>query len=227
MKSINHYLQIAGEMVRQDAERERMQAAMEAMWQARWRLPEEISGLGWIHRVVSTDPHDALRVGVQVLASAAPRIKALPVGLGRLSAAGLEQVEHALAWLFHQANRRRQASVLRDIVLSALLFDEVAVQVVHLPHQIKALAAGGGSTASLQSARRYGDFANLVRNPRDVHVRYSDWLAEAVLYRQVIPAEDLVRFWGRQAEAVQSRLARAAHGTRLYATVYDYSSGKY
>ncbi len=195
MKSLNHYQDLAAELVQQDANKDRMLASMEQMWQARWQLPEEISGLGWIHKVVSTDPHDALRAGVRVLSSAEPRIKVLPVGLGGLPEPGLEQIEHTLGWLFHQANCRRQSSVLRDIVFSALLYDQVCAQVVYLPHQIKAIQAAGGETASLQAARRAGDFVILVRNPRNVHVRASDWATEAVLYRQVIPATDLVNFW--------------------------------
>lgn len=45
MKSLDYYQQLADELIRQDAEKDRKQAAMEAMWQSRWRLPEEISGL--------------------------------------------------------------------------------------------------------------------------------------------------------------------------------------
>ena len=223
MNSLDYYQSAADELIRQDADKNAMQAAMDAMWQARWRLPEEISGLSWVHKVVSTDPHDALRSGVRVLASAAPRIRALPVGLGALPPAGLEHVEHALAWLFHQDNRRRQASVLRDIVLSALLYDEVTAQVVYLPHQIRAVSAAGGNTAGLQAARRFGDFAILVRNPRDVHVRTSDWMPEAVVLRQQVPAAQLISFWGAQAAAVQNKLDKDAKGEFKYATVYDYT----
>ncbi|MBN2043630.1 MAG: hypothetical protein JW757_01315 [Anaerolineales bacterium] len=223
MKSLDFYQKRADDLIQQDAGRNRMLAAMEQMWQAQWQLPEAVSGLGWIHKVVSTDPHDALRAGVRVLSSAEPRIKVLPVGLGGLPETNLEQVEHALGWLFHQANRRRQASVLRDIVLSALLYDQVCTQVVYLPHQIKALQAVGGGTASLRAARRAGDFVILVRNPRHVHVRASDWTTEAVLFHQVVPAADLVSFWGSQADPIKEKLAADMQGELRYATVYDYT----
>ncbi|MFN2144560.1 MAG: hypothetical protein ACK2T7_04370, partial [Anaerolineales bacterium] len=223
MKSLNHYQNLASELVRQDAGKDQMLAAMEQMWQARWQLPEEISGLGWIHKVVSTDPHDALRAGVRVLSSAEPRIKVLPVGLGGLPEPGLEQIEHTLGWLFHQANGRRQSSVLRDLVFSALLYDQICAQVVYLPHQIKAVQAGGGDTSSLQAARRAGDFVILVRNPRNVHLRASDWATEAVLYRQVVPASDLVAFWGTQAAGIGEQLSADKDGSLRYATLYDYT----
>ncbi len=220
MESLEQYQQLADQMLRQDAEKDQMMAAMEAMWQSRWQLPEEIGALRWMHKVISTDPHDALRAGVRVLSGTDPRIKVLPVGLGVDKTTPTEEVERALAGLFHQANRRRQATVLRDILLSALLYDEVVAQVVYLPHQIRALRAAGGNPRSLEAARRYGPFAVLVRNPRQVSVRYSDWMAEAVLYRQVMPVADLVSFWGKNAKGVQQMQGK---DSRLrYASVYDY-----
>jgi hypothetical protein len=222
MKSLNHYQWIADEMVRQDEEKNQMQAAMEDMWQGRWKLPEEIADLRWMHKVVSTDPHDALRAGVRVLSTVAPRIKVHPTTTGPDCKAQADLVERALSWLFHQANRRRQASVLSDIVLSSLLYDEVVAQVVYLPHQIRAVAAAGGDTTRLKAAHRGGAFALLIRNPRQVHVRCSDWMAEAVVLRRVMPAADLISFWGRQANRVSAALAEDRKGELRYATVYDY-----
>lgn len=222
MKSLDFYLALAEGMVQQDAEKNRMQAAMDAMWQGRWRLPEEIADLRWVHRVVSTDPHDALRAGVRVLSSAAPRIKVLPVGIGVGPDLETDHVERALSWLFHLANRRRQASVLRDLVLSALLYDEVAAQVVYLPQQIQAVRAAGGDTRRLSAAERAGAFAVLVRNPRQVHVRYSDWNPEAVLLRRVMPVSEVVDFWGKHAGSIQQQLEGRGGESLRYATVYDY-----
>ena len=222
MKSLESYLELAEQMVQQDAEKNRMQAAMEAMWQGRWHLPEEIAGLRWVHKVISTDPHDALRAGVRVLSSAAPRLRVLPVGLGSGLELQTDLVERTLSWLFHLANRRRQASVLRDIVLSALLYDEVVAQVVYLPQQLQAVGAAGGDLSRLATAQRSGAFAILVRNPRQVHVRYSDWMAEAVLLRRVMPVSEVVNFWGRHAGRIQHRLEGRGGDALRYATLYDY-----
>ncbi|MGD2026823.1 MAG: hypothetical protein PVI99_03325 [Anaerolineales bacterium] len=227
MKSLDHYQQVADSMVRREAEKDRMLAAMEALWQARWQLPDEIAGLRWMHKVVSTDPHDALRAGVRVLSGAEPRIRVLPAGLGAGSMASTEETGRALGWLFSQANRRRQASVLRDIVLSALLYDEVVAQVVYLPHQIRAVEAAGGNTRQLRAARRFGAFAVLVRNPRQVFVRYSDWMPEAALFRRVMPAEEVLAFWGKQAGAVRWQIEAEKTSALPYATVYDYMDGEH
>ena len=222
MKSLDHYQGLASQMVRQDEEKNQMQAAMEAMWQGRWQLPEEIADVRWMHKVVSTDPHDALRAGVRALSAIGPRIKVQPMGAGEARKTEADQIERALGWLFHQANRRRQASVLSDIVLSALMYDEVIAQVVYLPHQIRAVEAAGGSTQQLRAARRGGAFALLVRNPRQVHVRCSDWMTEAVLLRRVMPAAEVIGFWGKQARRVSAALEEDNSGTLRYATVYDY-----
>ena len=222
MKSLDAYLETAEDMVQQDAEKNRMQAAMEAMWQGRWHLPKEIASMRWVHKVISTDPHDALRAGVRVLSSADPRIKVLPVGLGAGPELQADLVERALSWLFHLANRRRQASVLRDIVLSALLYDEVVAQVVYLPQQIQAVRAAGGDLTRLSAAERSGAFAILVRNPRQVHVRYSDWMAESVLLQRVMPVSELIGFWGKHAKKLQQQLDGRAGEALRYATVYDY-----
>lgn len=223
MKSLDHYQSLAAQMARQDEEKNQMQAAMDAMWQGQWNLPDEIAELRWMHKVVSTDPHDALRAGVRALSAIGPRIKVHAMGTGEKRKALADQIERALGWLFHQANRRRQASVLSDIVLSALLYDEVIAQVVYLPHQIKAVAAAGGDTRQLQAARRGGAFALLVRNPRQVHIRASDWMPEAALLRRVMPVQDLVSFWGKQAAPISAALEADKTGELRYATIYDYT----
>src|SRR3990172_5871645 len=139
MQNLNHFQTIAQEMIAADQRRDGMLGAMNDMWQARWSLPPAVAGLKWIHKVVSSDPHDAVRAGTRVLSSVAPRITVHPLGSRGEDRAQAEQIERALAWNFRNASRRRQASVLRDIVLSALLYEEVVAQVVYLPAQLEAM----------------------------------------------------------------------------------------
>lgn len=139
MQELSYFQLVAQEMIAADRERDRMLRAMDDMWHNRWALPPNVAGLKWIHKVVSSDPHDAVRAGTRVLSSVAPRIAVQPLGSGDAERGQAEQLERALAWHFRNASRRRRASVLRDVVLSALLYDEVVAQVVYLPEQIKAL----------------------------------------------------------------------------------------
>ncbi len=222
MRELNYYQGLARELIAADRERDKMLAAMEDMWHSRWSLPENVQSLRWIHKVVSTDPHDALRAGARVLSAVQPRLRLQPLGTGPESRTQADAIERALGWHFQNASRRRRASVLRDIVLSALLYDEVVAQVVYLPHQIAALQAFNGDTRRLEAARRFGPFAVLVRNPRHVHVRYSDWMPEAVLMTRVVPLWEALDFWGDRAEGLRARLGTRNAAGLDHVTLYDY-----
>lgn len=222
VKELRFYQQLALEMVQRDSQRDQMLAAMDRMWRGEWRLPPQMADLRWVHKVVSTDPHDALRAGTRVLSSVEPRISLQLLGGEAGENGGGDELERALGWLFRCASRRRRASVLRDVVLSALLYDEVVAQVVYLPHQIAALRAFDGDTRRLEAAGRYGPFAVLVRNPRQVHVRYSDWMPEAVLLKRVMATTEALDFWGKKAGRLRRALDDKRAAEKRYLTLYDY-----
>lgn len=250
MQELAYFQTIAAELIAADSERDRMLRAMDDMWHNRWALPPKVAGLKWIHKVVSSDPHDAVRAGTRVLSSVAPRLTVQPAGTGDEGRARAEQIERALAWNFRNASRRRRASVLRDVVLSALLYDEVVAQVIYLPEQMEAekqfkveryrLKNGGlenaaGRSPATQTPRsvasgRFGPFAIIVRNPQQVHVRYSDWMAEAVLLKKVMPVQEAVAFWGDRAAGLVAEPRKKKRGARVqrskgenrFCTIYDY-----
>ena len=56
MQELGFFQNLAQEMIAADAERDRMLRAMDDMWHNRWALPPGVSGLKWIHKVVSGDP---------------------------------------------------------------------------------------------------------------------------------------------------------------------------
>ena len=80
MRKLQYFQETAQVMVQRDKKRDEMFNAMDAMWQGDWSLTQELANLRWIHKVVSTDPHDAVRAGARVLSSVAPRIKVYPMG---------------------------------------------------------------------------------------------------------------------------------------------------
>ena len=82
MLDLYYFQTIAQEMIAADRQRDQMLRAMDDMWQARWALPPTVAGLKWIHKVVSSDPHDAIRAGTRVLSSVAPRLTVHPLGAG-------------------------------------------------------------------------------------------------------------------------------------------------
>lgn len=233
MKDLFHFQSLAQEMIHADGERDQMLRVMDDMWHNRWSLPPNVAGLKWIHKVVSSDPHDAIRAGTRVLSSVGPRITVQPLGPGEGNRTQAEKIERALAWNFRNASRRRQASVLRDVVLSALLYDEVVAQVVYLPEQIETLKALKADSSRLEAAKRFGPFAIIVRNPQQVHVRYSDWMPEAVLMKKVMTVQAAQDFWGSKAKKLGERATKSKSKKRAgglgqnaaefsHCTVYDY-----
>ena len=233
MQDLFYFQTIAQDLIAADRERDRMLAAMDDMWHNRWSLPPNVAGLKWIHKVVSSDPHDAVRAGTRVLSTVAPRITVTPLGAAAGDRARAERIERALAWQFRQASRRRRASVLRDVVLSALLYDEVVAQVVYLPYQAASQLAleNAAHAPRVGMAGRFGPFAIIVRNPQQVHVRYSDWMPEAVLMKKVMPLQEAVDFWGEKAAGLLEAkpgggllrpLRRAHKDVFTHCTVYDY-----
>lgn len=229
MNELFYFQNIAQEMIAADRERDQMLRAMDDMWHNRWALPNNVAGLKWIHKVVSSDPHDAIRAGTRVLSSVGPRITVQPLGASAENRAQAEKMERVLSWHFRNASRRRRASVLRDVVLSALLYDEVVAQVVYLPEQVEALKSFKSDSQRLEAAKRFGPFAIIVRNPQQVHVRYSDWMPEAVLMKQVMTVQAALDFWGSKAKKLGEQ---AVAGSKFKAgkkqpefthcTVYDY-----
>src|SRR5690606_8449958 len=82
MQDLSYFQSIAVNMIAADRERDRMLRAMDDMWHNRWALPPAMAGVGWLHKVVSSDPHDAVRAGTRVLSSVAPRITVQPYAGG-------------------------------------------------------------------------------------------------------------------------------------------------
>jgi hypothetical protein len=238
MQELPYFQSVAESMIVADRERDRMLRAMDDMWHNRWGLPPNVAGLKWIHKVVSSDPHDAVRAGTRVLSSVAPRIAVQPLGAGEAERDQAESLERALAWHFKAASRRRRASVLRDVVLSALLYDEVVAQVVYLPEQLRALKQFKAESGEIKdesdrqrALQRFGPFAIIVRNPQQVHVRYSDWMPEAVVLKQVMSLQEAEEFWGSVLTKNMSARDGAKRSARFWAreekqpthvTVYDY-----
>ena len=231
MQNLGYFQSLAEKMIAADAQRDHMLRAMDDMWHNRWALPPNVAGLKWIHKVVSSDPHDAIRAGARVLSSVAPRLTVQPLGAGEDNRAQAEQIERALAWNFRNASRRRQASVLRDVVLSALLYDEVVAQVIYLPKQLEAQKQFQVERLRVYAAGRFGPFAIIVRNPQQVHVSYSDWMPEAVLMKKVVTVQEALDFWGKKATLLEKQSGRLPRrgkasarndGAMAYCTIYDY-----
>lgn len=227
MEKLDYWVDRAATMVSNDIPKTEMMMAMDRMWRCEFDLPPRIKKMKWIRKVTNTDPHNAIRTGTRVLSSIRPLIKVNPIGDMVADRENMDEMERALQWHFKNAERRRRASILRDIVLSALLYDEIVARVVFLPHQIKAHKAFKGDSKRLEAAERYGKYAITVVNPKDVHIRYSDWMPEEVLYKQNYTLKDVQAFWGEKANALTKKAKSLKHKKdeieKTNVTVYDQS----
>src|SRR3990167_1164494 len=177
-----------------------MQDRLDRMSRLEWSRPAGMNA-PWLRDFKTTAPYDAIRACVRVLSGLDEDITIDPYAFpetaeGDITAAKLKANawETALKWQMDRAARRR-AILCQDVTRSALMYDEIVGQVIHLPTQIKAIKKMGGNANRQEAALRYGDFAVLLRNPKSVYTRYSDYMLEAVLYTAVKRPEDIQAFW--------------------------------
>lgn len=197
-QKFEYYKDLAERMVTQDKVRDRAFMAYQKMFHCEWDLPGELSKVQWIHKVISTDPHDAISAATRVLSTLEPQLTVIPLANDTANKQRANEIEKNLGWQLKSANRRRPASVVADTVQSALMYAAVAAQVVDIDWQIKQLEGDGKDTKRWKAARRYGRFKVNTYNPQDVHVRYSDLMPEAVLLKQE-----------REAKAVMDEFPKA------------------
>jgi hypothetical protein len=195
--------------------------AMWDMWNMNWEMDKKLSKHPYIRKMVSPDPHDAIRVGTQVLASVMPMPSINPLMPNIETRNKFDELERAVSWLFMQACQRK-GNPLADIVRHALLFDRVAAQVVYLPNQEQITGAFKGESSRKSHALRYGPFAIVVRDPRLVHVEWSDYMPERVLYRSLMPAHEAAAFWGKSASKLVRKMRTKKYDTYDWVTVFDY-----
>src|SRR3990170_3192425 len=108
---------IAQNMIDADVNRDRLFAKCDEMFKSQWSVPYPLSGIDYIHKVVSTDPHDVIRAGTRVLATLDPGVKLQPLTEDDQGKAQANRIERALKWHLYNASRRRRASIIRDVVM--------------------------------------------------------------------------------------------------------------
>jgi len=198
--NLNYYIEISNEMIKRHEPLRKIQNQLDDMSRLEWRRPADMQAR-WMRDFKTTAPYDAIRAGVRVLSGLDEDITIDPyafpeAGEGDILAAKVKANawEVALKWQMDRAARRR-AILRQDVTRSALMYDEVVGQVVHLPTQIKMIGKLGGNPNRQRAALRYGDFAILLRNPKTVYTRYSDYMLEAVMYASIKRPEEIQAFW--------------------------------
>jgi hypothetical protein len=210
---------IAEGLIDSYADRNDLFKRIDDMFQKRWNFPPGMPE--WVMKVVSTDPHDAILTTVRTFATLEPRFKIAPMLPNQANRDRANQIETALRYNFKQAGRRNDAKIEWDVMMSAVLYAEVAAQVIYLPYQEKILDAMGKDTRRIKAAKKNGDFAFIIHNPANVYPEWSEYGLEGVLTARVQTVDEFRATWGKLAKKIVSD-ADYDEGKVSYVTSFDY-----
>src|SRR3990167_9552045 len=168
----------------------------------------------------SMEPAGTIPKTVGAVATVRPRSKGMPVLPNEANRNRANEIETAIAYNFHQAGRRNDASVVWDVMLSSALYSEVAAQVIYLPYQEKILEAMGKDTRRVKASRRFGDFAFIIHNPSNVFSTFSEYGLEEVLTVRIQTVDEFMNTWGKLANKVVD-MKEYDSGNISYVTSYD------
>src|SRR3990172_1798836 len=202
MVDIDFYKTICERMIKEDERRNKAFQTYQEMFHSDWALPTGIAEIQWIHKVVNTGPHDAIAAAVRVIAGGKVRARITPLVANLDNRATANEIERILIYNLMRANDRRPATVQADMMQSACTYATIAAQVVDVGWQLEQTRKLGGNTRRWEAAKRYGRFMVNTFNPRYVHVRYSNYMPEAVLLYQLRSAQSIKDEWGIKGEQI-------------------------
>ena len=180
--------------------------ALDAYRHGEWSLDEELLEIDWIHE--SRDPIFAQQSdsAKHILSDVSPSISLLPYNPGGEGTDLADKHEKGLRWLLDSASRRRQATIVQDVVSSSVDYAEVTAQVMYIPQQIKDVAAAGGNTQRYEAMLRRGPFAIIMHNPKTVYCRYSDLGPEEVVLDTEDDPHNIIDLYGTKANKIKKWL---------------------
>lgn len=225
MYKLEDYKVIADEMIQNDRERDDKFLRIDAMHNVEWSLPGQWQNTDWIRQYPSTKPADALDTAIRALSTKEPQLAVMPILPNQETKDQFDVIERGLMWAWRQMGRRAQFNPTRAIVTSAIKYDEITAQLVHIPTHNESLTSINSKNA--RQKRQFGDFALIVHNPRNVHVQYSDDGFERVVLCKRQAVHKIVDFWGENAnDLLKSLGCEGGYKLTDVVDVYDYWDGE-
>lgn len=226
--AIKPYQQIAKQLIEDDKDLHNMYLQIENMVNGIWSPAGDISGTGGIHKVVITDPYDAMNSLRRILSEHEPKITIQPIAPNEETKGKADMMERGLSWIYKQTSKRRATDLTADLAWSAGMYGQIVGQVSYIPEEIKAREAFKGETERLQMALHDSPFLVELHSPRMAHVGRSSYMIEGVLSKKIMRATDAVKFWGTRAGELKSKIAKMSETERNKAqvTVFDYWDDK-
>jgi hypothetical protein len=212
-KDLAYFQSFTRELIERDTELRKLQYQYEAISQLNYSLPEPLDSLQWVVGYKSSVPYVALKGGTRALSSLDERVNIHPITVQNVASDDTsitaEQVannwETTLKWEMKRANNRTP-NYRQSVIWNALVYDELVGTCIHLPTQIKSLKALERDTRRHEAALRYGYFAMKLYDPKQVHHYFSDYMLECVALVTVMKAQEIVDFWGKQAEEIHEKI---------------------
>ena len=230
------YRELAASMFERDKGIKQDQAHYERMSNLEYALPANLAKLDWIVPCISTSPNDSLRGVTRALSNLEEALDIDPVTVMKAidgdDDEGVEATRLANLWekimqweLGRSAKRKR--TLRADIIWNAAVYDEVIMQLIHLPTQFK---LSKPSLARKRAALRFGDWAIRIADPQGVYVDYSDYMPERVLCGTIRTAQELLDLWGeKRLDELAKRVKKEeAHKQELYVEydMVDHDDGR-
>ncbi len=207
----------------QNTERDKMFDEMNDYRHGVWSMDQEMTEIDWVHESrdpIFTQQGDSAK---HILADVRPSISLTPYSPGDDDKDVADRHEKGLRWLLDSTSRRRQATIVQDVVASAVDYAEVTAQVVYIPQQIKDIKAAGGNAKRYEAMLRRGPFAVIIHNPKTVYARYSDMGAEEVELKIKEDPHNVIDLWGTKADKLKKAL-KDTKGTIEMGVLRDYTS---
>jgi hypothetical protein len=195
---------VVKEMRKNDEGRNRKFQNMEDMYNCISPLPSVITDLQWVRPVIGTDPHDNVRAGTRILSALDPEIRFLPMLDNQETKQRANEIDRMLRYWLKAASKRTQGNLIADLVQSCLQYDMVAAYVDYVPYQ-KRLAP---NSKSWKMGNKFGPYIISLKNPKDVHFRYSDVGLEHVVYQGDMKLRDIAAYWGKDNKGVAGLLSK-------------------
>lgn len=219
LKKIEHYIDVAKEMIDSEAARIELLEKIDQMVDLDYKLPKEMSELKWMRTIVSTDPLAVITTGVRTLSTVEPGVFVQPLNDNPETKTSTNELEQNLLWQLRQASKRAKNDIVGDVVESSLRYDMVVTGTFPIKWQLK----GSNKVVSshrLKSAMKSGGFMVLIENPKNVFARFSSLGLDAILIRKVMTSREACNFYGDQAIKLFKDIQDETQET--FVTVFDY-----
>ena len=213
-ETLQHYQTILDQVMRRDSVLRKWQRQYERVSRIEQDLPSPLDELEWVVPFKSAAVYNALRGGERALSGLDIRPslhpltvqKAAGVDEGDAAEQTVSKWEQILKWNYDRAAARR-GNLGPSMIWNALVYDEIVLQLIHLPTQIAILDQLQVNTNRHEAALRYGQFVIKLHDAKGVHVTYSDYMPEQVMGSSVMTASQLVNNFGNGAKEVADKIA--------------------